>query len=132
MGDMMGFGGISINEVITFQTQIMMGNQFGRVKNAQNKDDIMIACLRMGWSDAFRHISENVIAEGEKESNLDIKEKEWRKVRENNKKTHTAVYDDFICGEILSKKVLLETFKNYSKVTILLNDAEDGSFHTLH
>ena len=57
---MENFGGITLDEVIVFQTQIMMGAQFGRIKKKKAmQEDIIIACLRMGWNDAFRHTSEN-------------------------------------------------------------------------
>ena len=57
---MENFGGITLDEVIVFQTQIMMGAQFGRIKKEKAlQEDIIIACLRMGWNDAFRHTSEN-------------------------------------------------------------------------
>ena len=58
---MESFGGITLSDVIIFQTQIMMGAQFGRIKNPDaSQNDILVACLRMGWNDAFRHTSENV------------------------------------------------------------------------
>ena len=41
-------GGITMKEVITFQTQVMMGAQFGRIASKQaTKEDLLIACLRM-------------------------------------------------------------------------------------
>lgn len=58
----MQYGGITLNHVLTFQIRIMMGNQFGRLVSAvknEDKDGIIIACLRLGWNDAFRHVSEN-------------------------------------------------------------------------
>lgn len=99
-------GGITLKEVVTFQTQLMMGAQFGRVVNEDaSADDLIIACLRMGWNDAFRHTSENV-----KDGKLSVLEKEENKWR----KSHEAPYDDFICGNILNKPVLLDTFKAFA------------------
>ena len=66
--DTKSYGGVTAKEVIGFQTKIMMGAQFGRIvwarehkaKNIENsQNEILIACLRIGWNDAFRHTSEN-------------------------------------------------------------------------
>ena len=98
-------GGITLKEVIVFQTQLMMGAQFGRItKMDASQDDLIIACLRMGWNDAFRHTSENT-KEGE-HSILELEEKEWRK-------NHKEEYDDFICGKILNEPVVLDTYKKF-------------------
>lgn len=95
-------GGITLKEVITFQTQIMLGAQFGRISREETTEkDLMIACLRMGWNDAFRHTSKN-----KKTGKLAIlveKELEWRK-------DHKAPYDDYICGEILGQETVLNAF----------------------
>lgn len=109
------FGGVEFKDVISFQTKIMLGAQFGRVKNAGNKDDIVIACLRVGWNDAFRHTSENkkVKDENGKEKSksvLEIKSIEWQK-------KHNEDHADFICDEILNNDVLLETFYAFTKAT---------------
>ena len=99
------FGGIGMKEVIAFQTQIMMGSQFGRVVNeAATPSDLIIACLRLGWNDAFRHTSENAKENGK--SVLETCEVEWRK----KKNLHKEPYDDFICGNILNQTVLLDAF----------------------
>lgn len=78
-------GGITFNDVITFQTQIILGNQFGRllwvINESQNgitkdlMDELLIACLRMGWNDAFRHVSENVEGVDERIATADKKNK---------------------------------------------------------
>ena len=100
------FGGITLKEAITFQTQVMMGAQFGRIASKEaNGDDLMIACLRMGWNDAFRHTSKN-----EMDGNITVLEKgeaSWRK-------THKAPHDDFICGNILNQKALLTAFVEFA------------------
>lgn len=112
---MENFGGITLDEVIVFQTQIMMGSQFGRIKKENaTQEDIIIACLRMGWNDAFRHTSENTKKEdcnkNKKDwpSILELSEKEWR-----TNKEHSKDYDDFICGNILNQNIVLDTFKNF-------------------
>ena len=58
---------ISYADSIKFQVKIMMGAQYGRILATNSlqdidkqKDEIIIACLRMGWNDAFRHVSRNV------------------------------------------------------------------------
>lgn len=96
-------GGITKREVIVFFTQIMMGAQYGRIKQAKNKEDIIIACLRIGWNDAFRHTSENVKKEGY--SVLEEEEKKWRKDKNGKVKAHEEDYDDFICGNIINEIV---------------------------
>ena len=62
------YGGVTAKDVIVFQTKIMMGAQFGRIVWARehkaedlqkSQNEILVACLRIGWNDAFRHTSEN-------------------------------------------------------------------------
>ena len=106
-------GGVEFKDVISFQTRVMFGAQFGRVTHAKKQKDIIIACLRVGWNDAFRHTSENVIAKATKQSKktksvLELKNEEW-------KKTHKNDYDDFICCEILNSEVLLGVFEGFAK-----------------
>lgn len=118
-------GGIEFKHVIMFQTQVMMGNQFGRIiwarEKAQNgitydlngitydlKDEILIACLRMGWNDAFRHVSENVVGVDDK-----IKEEE-HKNKNGNKKYGKQRFDDYFCV-VLNNQTLLRIFCDYAK-----------------
>lgn len=106
-------GAITLKEVIEFQTRLMMGAQFGRIKKTDAKpQDLLIACLRMGWNDAFRHTSENVRTQSESErlgkkqpDVLECAEKEWRK-------KHKEEHDDFICA-ILAEDVVLDAFRNF-------------------
>lgn len=59
----MAYGGITFEHVIGFQIKIMMGNQYSRLLDAMRNDDedeIIVACLRLGWNDAFRHVSKNI------------------------------------------------------------------------
>ena len=118
----MELGGVTIKEVIVFQTQVMMGAQFGRVKARRTKDDLLIACLRMGWNDAFRHTSENVMI-SEKKSVIDERNAAYKGAPE---------YDDVICCEILNQPVFLKTFKAYAtakttedKVTVVQDRFEE-------
>lgn len=105
---MENFGGITLDEVIVFQTQLMMGAQFGRIKREKaTQADIIIACLRVGWNDAFRHTSKNV-TEQNKKSVLANELTEW-------KKEHKEDYDDYICDNILSHETLLDVFYNFVK-----------------
>ena len=64
-------GGIQKTNVITFQTQVMLGAQFAKLKEAQAKAEednkldeacriLIVACLRVAWNDAFRHVTKNV------------------------------------------------------------------------
>ena len=107
------FGGITKKEVIVIQSHIMMGSQFGRVKKAKNIEDIIIACLRIGWNDAFRHTSENVKKEGH--SILEEEEKKWRKKKNGKVKVHEEEHDDFICGNIINE--IVDVFICYACAT---------------
>lgn len=103
--------GVELSDVIAFQTRLMMGAQFGRLEAAEKipddkkKKEILIACLRLGWNDAFRHTSKNVM-NGSK-SFLEIKSAEYNK-------EHKAEYDDYICGEILSNDGFFNVFKKFA------------------
>ena len=58
----MKYGGITLAHVLAFQIRIMMGNQYERLVEGMRtgcKVQPVIACLRLGWNDAFRHTSEN-------------------------------------------------------------------------
>lgn len=96
-------GGISFNDVIAFQTKIMMGVQFGRVMKAkQNRDskELIIACLRMGWNDAFRHVSRNT--------------QKAKSLIDNYRKESKETYDDYICEHILSSETVLYVFNAFA------------------
>lgn len=62
------YGGIEFKHVWKFLIKIMVGNQYDQIVNAESADDVIKACLRLGWNDAFRHTSKNVdgIKEAEK------------------------------------------------------------------
>ena len=93
-------GGIDFKDVICFQTRIMMGHQYSCVIKATNKKDIIVACLRMGWNDAFRHTSKNVI---DKTTNKSVLE------------TKSAKKQNFISEEILSNECLYGAFCDFAK-----------------
>ena len=59
----MSYGGIEFEHVWAYQIKCMMANQYDRLIEAiaNNKpDDIIAVCLRLGWNDAFKHVSENI------------------------------------------------------------------------
>lgn len=59
----MSYGGITFEHVWAYQIKCMMANQYNRLIEAidQNDVDLIIAvCLRLGWNDAFKHVSKNV------------------------------------------------------------------------
>lgn len=59
----MSYGGIDFGHVLAFQIKCMMSNQYGTLVEAIGSgkiNDIIVACLRLGWNDAFRHVSKNV------------------------------------------------------------------------
>lgn len=93
-------GGIGFKDVICFQTRIMMGHQYRYVIKAINKKEILIACLRMGWNDAFRHTSKNIIDKTTGKSVLETK-----LISNNN----------FISEKILGDDRLYDTFYNFAK-----------------
>ena len=86
--------GVEISDVIVFQTRLMMGVQFERLIAAkvkqgdEKKREVLIACLRLGWNDAFRHTSKNVM-----DGTKSVLEKESAKYN----KEHKQEYDDYIC-----------------------------------
>ena len=59
----MNYGEIKFEHVWAFQIKCMIANQYDRLIEAiaQNDTDLIIAvCLRLGWNDAFKHVSENI------------------------------------------------------------------------
>ena len=59
----MSYGGIEFEHVWAYQIKCMMANQYDRLIEAiaKNDPDLIIAvCLRLGWNDAFKHVSENI------------------------------------------------------------------------
>ena len=128
------YGGVTAKEVIGFQTKIMMGAQFGRIvwarehkaENIENsQDEILVACLRIGWNDAFRHTSEN--EEGINDTKRSkgaistYEKKEKYKIRliklfrkKLKEEDFPANFDDYF-SEIVKK--LLDVFCEYAKAS---------------
>ena len=86
MGEFKQVAGISLDQVIAFQVKVMMGAQYSRVMNAKEEKDVIVACLRIAWNDAFRHVSEN-----QKGINYKKREEKCIKILESD-----AVYRAFI------------------------------------
>ena len=126
------YGGVTAKDIIVFQSKIMMGAQFGRIvwarehKSASlgnSQNEILVACLRIGWNDAFRHTSENEDGINDtKESKGAVstykKQEEYEttllKLYRGNitEKKATADFDDYF-SEIVKK--LLDVFCEYAK-----------------
>lgn len=122
------YGGVTYKEVIAFQTKILFGAQFGRIMWAKAQgcfsediqDEALVACLRLGWNDAFRHVSENA-------PNMDKNVKEYKKQEKYKskflklfrgkikKEEKNSDFDDYFCNEVVSQKELLNIFKRYAK-----------------
>ena len=133
--DTKAYGGISAKEVVVFQTKIMMGAQFGRIiwarenktedlGNSQN--EILVACLRMGWNDAFRHTSENEVGindtKGSKGAVSNYVKKDKYKIpllklsrkKKLEEETVPSDFDDYFSDEVISKEAFLEVFRKYA------------------
>jgi hypothetical protein len=126
------YGGVTAKDIIVFQSKIMMGAQFGRIVWAREhksaslgnrQNEILVACLRIGWNDAFRHTSENEDGINDtKESKGAVstykKQEEYEttllKLYRGNitEKKATADFDDYF-SEIVKK--LLDVFSEYAK-----------------
>ena len=126
------YGGVTAKDIIVFQSKIMMGAQFGRIVWARDhksaslgnrQNEILVACLRIGWNDAFRHTSENEDGINDtKESKGAVstykKQEEYEttllKLYRGNitEKKATADFDDYF-SEIVKK--LLDVFCEYAK-----------------
>lgn len=115
-------GGVTLPDVIKFQTRIMFGAQYGRIEKAKNKkskDELIIACLRMGWNDAFRHVTKNLDSVEADIKNYDSQKYELedefclkRKKIISHKKGRKE-YDDYY-SSILNCETILITFKKYA------------------
>lgn len=92
-------GGVSFAHVWAFQIKCMMANQYDVLVNALSNNDakeVLIACLRLGWNDAFRHVSKNV-------EKLDEKTRD-----ERTKEACRDLVDDF--EEYAKKQTLKERY----------------------
>lgn len=52
-------GGVGFEHVFAFQIKCMMQGQYFKLVQATTPDDVIVACLRLGWNDAFRQTSRN-------------------------------------------------------------------------
>lgn len=129
------YGGVTAKDIIVFQTKIMMGAQFGRIVWARDhkseplgnrQNEILIACLRIGWNDAFRHTSENENGINDtKESKGAVStyaKKEKYKIRllklfykKIKEEKVPADFDDYFSDRVISAKAFLDIFKKYAK-----------------
>ncbi len=101
MNEMENIGGVGLKEVIYFQTQIMMGSQFNRIINKNcTQNDLFVACLRMGWNDAFRHTSENVKI-GKENNSASVIEAKSKEIKQ-----------DYICS-LLEDQIVISAFKDF-------------------
>jgi hypothetical protein len=117
-------GGISLSHVIRFQTRIMFGSQYRRIEHAKHKknpqNELLIACLRMGWNDAFRHVSKN-LASVENEiqrynaTKYKLEDEFQVKRKKITHKTGKWTYDDYYCA-ILNHSDILDTFTEYASL----------------
>lgn len=117
-------GGVSLADIIQFQTRIMFGAQYGRIEKSKyekSKDELIIACLRMGWNDAFRHVTKNLDS-----VETDIKNHDSQKYELEDEfclkhkkiishKKGRKEYDDYY-SSILNCDTILSTFKKYASV----------------
>lgn len=58
----MPYGCVGFEQVWKFQIECMMSHQFVPLVKAISKgsrDEVIVSCLRLGWNDAFKHVSEN-------------------------------------------------------------------------
>lgn len=128
------YGGVGAKEVIVFQTKIMMGAQFGRIVWAREhktetlssrQNEILIACLRMGWNDAFRHTSKNEEGINDtkgKRGKVSIYEKKskykksWLKLLRGKirEELFPMEFDDYFSDRVLSSEGFLDIFKAYA------------------
>ncbi len=120
------FGGVELKDVIKFQTKIMLGSQYGRISQTIAKKDpkqLIIACLRLGWNDAFRHVSENqkgvaakikqYLEYGKKQE----RENEYRLLRGKIKnKSGREDFDDYYAS-ILDDNHIIDIFTAYASAT---------------
>lgn len=113
---MSNIGGIELNNIIIFQTQLMMGAQYGKLQEAQKEakkscDDackiLVQTCLRLAWNDAFRHVTEN-------------QEKLEKRFKKNGDLHGYKNLDTYIYATILSNNsnnIVIDTFTKYINTT---------------
>ena len=124
----MNYGGIGFEHVWAYQIKCMMANQYDRLIEAiaLGKPDLIIAvCLRLGWNDAFRHVSKNVsdqdtLSECVKKKWLDIfntKNKNKRKVQVTANTANFSLKDDE--KDDLIYRICISLVDDFKKYAIL-------------
>ena len=117
----LNIGGVTLCDVIKFQTRILFGAQYGRIeyaKNNNNPDELILACLRVGWTNAFRHASENQkgveTAVREYMDCNDILDDEYSIKRGKiAHKTGRRIFDEYFCSVLLNS-CAVDTYKKYA------------------
>lgn len=143
------YGGVSAKDVIVFQTKIMMGTQFGRIIWARehksedlgnSRDEILIACLRMGWNDAFRHTSQNESgindersgaagSGGKKDKYMRPRFKRFRGIIKEE--PTPQAFDDYYSNRVISDPKFLDIFKTYAKTAVDKHTVIDSEWETI-
>lgn len=116
----MSYSGIKFEHVWAYQIKCMMANQYNRLIEAianNNPDDIIAVCLRLGWNDAFKHVSENV---GDAKMLNFCKAKNWIGTvfsKRQNKFTTIKKLNDEEKNNLIFEicKTLVPNFKCYAK-----------------
>ena len=111
-------GGIERSHIIKFLFRVLATQHYNLIINALNDEDIIIACLRIAWNDAFRHVSKN-------QPNA--------KKKQDFKAMHNKDVNEYIVNCILRNEIVLNSFLNYcrantpaEKVLSLENDINNG------
>lgn len=121
----MNLGGIDKVAIIKFQTRVQFGKQYARVIEARDESDIIVACLRVAWNDAFRHVSQNC-----EETNKQLAKTLFdfaENVREEASRElgKYAIDDDSIVSEWICQKILHKDGKVY-KIFLEWAQAKDS------
>lgn len=119
-------GGVTIKDVIKFQTRIMFGAQYGRIEYAKKNNDqaaLILACLRIGWNDAFRHVTNNKESVDKNIKDYlrcdnELKDEFCLKYGKVSYKTGRKKYDDYYSsileGNKEDNKNIMSIFKEYA------------------
>ncbi|MBQ7780256.1 MAG: hypothetical protein IJ404_07145 [Clostridia bacterium] len=149
------YGGVGAKEVITFQTKIMMGAQFRRIVWAKEhvaeslcdrQNEILVACLRMGWNDAFRHTSQNESGINDEKIGSKtvkgavssyVKKDKYKRNRFKLSKGKIIIesapedFDDYFSEQVISNSNFLDVFKKYAKTATDKQTVIDSEWKTL-
>ncbi len=147
--------GVTSTDLAKFQLKIMMANQYDRVLGASTEKDIIIACLRVAWNDAFRHVSKNHF-DGNGANKKFVMEKLYPNATNNAKQCKRdaiadldldnalqnsrnsadvfgLIVNEYICQKILGSDVVYNTFVEYAskpttreKMDVITNAIQHG------